>query len=525
MPGPTTAERRSSLAAGRPGAASIVKLLLERGADAKASGNARDTPLVEAATAGDAEIMQVLIDHGADTVTGAGAALALAVRTHCSKCMELLANNLEAPAYSEALGSIGSVGDVNAVRFMLDHGADVNTADPMGRTPLMSAASSDVLLLEEVKLLIDRGANVNAKSHSGETALDVATLRGATPVVGLLLKSGATGRTVPVPELALQRGNTIRAAVGRSLPALQRADASFIQKTGCISCHNGSLPAMAVSSARSHGFQVNEQVAREQVAANVAILASRRERWYQGIPFVTLADPGIFGYVLAGLHGEQYKPDVNTDAVVMYMKAHQMPEGYWAFGRWERPPLCAGDITQTALAMRSLQLYAPNVDKAGYDKSVQLAAAWLATAESKTTEDRAWRLLGLAWAGKDKDAIQKAMRELLATQRSDGGWSDIPTLPSGAYATGQAMVALRTAGLPASDAAYHRGVQFLLNTQLQDGSWYAKTRALGFQPYFDNGFPHGVDQWISGAATSWATMALALASPVSAVATPSVRRE
>ncbi|PYU94591.1 MAG: hypothetical protein DMG08_07215 [Acidobacteria bacterium] len=48
--------------------------------------------------------------------------------------------------------------------------------------------------------------------------------------------------------------------------------------------------------------------------------------------------------------------------------------------------------------------------------------------------------------------------------------------------------------------------------QLEDGSWYVKTRALGFQPYFDNGFPHGVDQWISGAATGWATMALTLAS-------------
>jgi len=200
-----------------------------------------------------------------------------------------------------------------------------------------------------------------------------------------------------------------------------------------------------------------------------------------------------------------------------------MPEGYWAGGRSARPPLCAGEITQTVLAMRSLQLYAPNVDKAGYEKSIQLAAAWLAKAESKTTEDRAWRLLGLVWAGKDKDAIQKAMRELLATQRSDGGWSDIPTLPSGAYATGQAMVALRNAGLPASNSATQRGVQFLLNTQLEDGSWYVKTRALGFQPYFDNGFPHGVDQWISGAATSWATMALTLSSPASAPATRSLK--
>jgi hypothetical protein len=40
-----------------------------------------------------------------------------------------------------------------------------------------------------------------------------------------------------------------------------------------------------------------------------------------------------------------------------------------------------------------------------------------------------------------------------------------------------------------------------------------RTRAAGFQPYFDNGFPHGVDQWISAAGTSLATIALTLATP------------
>ena len=85
-------------------------------------------------------------------------------------------------------------------------------------------------------------------------------------------------------------------------------------------------------------------------------------------------------------------------------------------------------------------------------------------------------------------------------------------MESTAYATGKALVALQAAGLPVSDPAYQRGVQFLLTSQLEDGSWYVRTRAAGLQPYFDNGFPHGVDQWISAAGTSWATMALTLAS-------------
>jgi N-acyl-D-amino-acid deacylase len=39
------------------------------------------------------------------------------------------------------------------------------------------------------------------------------------------------------------------------------------------------------------------------------------------------------------------------------------------------------------------------------------------------------------------------------------------------------------------------------------------SRAVKFQPYFESGFPHGHDQWISSAGTAWAAMALALTHP------------
>jgi len=46
-----------------------------------------------------------------------------------------------------------------------------------------------------------------------------------------------------------------------------------------------------------------------------------------------------------------------------------------------------------------------------------------------------------------------------------------------------------------------------------DGSWYVRSRAMGFQPDFDAGFPHGHDQFISSAGTNWASMALTMALP------------
>ena len=52
----------------------------------------------------------------------------------------------------------------------------------------------------------------------------------------------------------------------------------------------------------------------------------------------------------------------------------------------------------------------------------------------------------------------------------------------------------------------------LLRTQLADGSWHVRSRAAKFQPYFESGFPHGHDQWISSAGTAWAAIGLAAAS-------------
>jgi squalene cyclase len=118
--------------------------------------------------------------------------------------------------------------------------------------------------------------------------------------------------------------------------------------------------------------------------------------------------------------------------------------------------------------------------------------------------------MGLVWAGNKAEA-QKALKELVAHQKVDGGWSDLGTMESSAYTTGEALVAMRIAGVPAADAAFKLGVDYLLRTQQEDGSWYVKSRAMTFQPYFESGFPHGYDQWISAAGSSWAVMALSLA--------------
>ena len=78
-------------------------------------------------------------------------------------------------------------------------------------------------------------------------------------------------------------------------------------------------------------------------------------------------------------------------------------------------------------------------------------------------------------------------------------------------ATEKVLVALRQSGAVSEKAAaFRRGVCFLLTSQLDDVSWFVASRSLPIQPHFETGFPHGRSQFISCAATSWATLALIL---------------
>jgi hypothetical protein len=78
-----------------------------------------------------------------------------------------------------------------------------------------------------------------------------------------------------------------------------------------------------------------------------------------------------------------------------------------------------------------------------------------------------------------------------------------------AYATGSALVALHEAGgLSCQHPAWLRGLRYLLRTQQPDGSWHVVSRAKPLQEYFESGFPHGKDQFISTFATGWAAEAL-----------------
>lgn len=501
------------IAAGISGAKPVLDLLLEHGAkpSVKGPGLVFDTtPLTEAAFAGDEANLRTLLAAGADVRMAGPGPLAFSLRAQCGPCIEMFLKTAPPPLASVAM-VLGAppLGPALATPLLLEHGGDANAQDPGGHTILMLAAASDAIPTDAVQTLIAHGADVNRVGPRGDTALALAKQHGHTAVVDLLMKAGAKDDTAAASAPAPSPAGSPRAAVLRTLPLLQQNDVAFMRKSGCVSCHNDTLTALTVAAARKQKVPVNEEIAGSQARKIAAYLDDWRDRALQGVGIPGDAD--TIGYILLGMAAESSPQTASTDAMVHFLKRTQQANGQWR-GLAHRPPIESSDIEVTATAMRAMQVYAPTPNRSEYAAATKRAAAWLQTARPAGTEDRAFQLLGLGWSQADKRTIDQAARALLAEQRPDGGWAQIATLPSDPYATGQALVSLQESGaLAATNAAYRRGVQFLINTQLADGSWYVKSRAVPLQPHFESGFPHGRDQFISAAATNWATMALTYA--------------
>ena len=326
-----------SLAAGRLGSAPVVKLLLDRGAHPSPPppSSARRAPsglrltsaLVQAANAGNAAVFRMLVERGAD-LTSAGNALMLAARAGCGSCIDTLMEGASRATLEATLVALAPYGDAALLARLIDRGAGVNARltsgrrDMRDRTPLMLAASSDLVPTDAVQMLIARGAEVNARGPAGETALDLARRNGDTEVVRVLLAAGASpGAAMPVPSLSPMPADSPRAALARIMPVLQRSDVTFLEKTGCVSCHHNSVVSMAVAAARANGYAVNEAAAKKQASAIGVYLESWRERTTQNMFIAGQAD--TISYLLFGLAADRYSPDPATDAQALWLKRRE----------------------------------------------------------------------------------------------------------------------------------------------------------------------------------------------------------
>jgi hypothetical protein len=340
-------------------------------------------------------------------------------------------------------------------------------------------------------------------------------------VLSLNVLAGACLVQLVTAEEPAVAQDELRAAVGKSLPLLMKAAVGHREeRKQCFACHQQGVPIFALTAAKTKGFAIDDAELATQLQFIADFLAKNRENYLQGKGTGGQADTA--GYALVTLAAGGWQPDATTAAVSEYLLLRHKDENHWK-STSNRPPTEASPFTTSYVALRGLADFGTPEQKERTGKRTEQVREWLVGAAAKDNEDRVFRLLGLKLANAPEEDIAAAAKDLLAKQRDDGGWAQLDSYdseqgqPEGAtksdaYATGTALVALHQAGgLATTDAAYQRGLSYLLKTQQPDGSWHVASRSKPFQAYYESGFPHGNDQFISCAASGWATWALVLA--------------
>jgi ankyrin repeat protein len=323
------------------------------------------------------------------------------------------------------------------------------------------------------------------------------------PVILLLLAPpAANGQTDAVRA---------RAAAVRALPMLQQSVRTFVENRSCVSCHHNSVAVMALRMAQ-----------RQHLAVDGAVLDAVETKTFRQLRSATAVDNAVQAvgmsdptpsdsYLLMAAHEARLPADLATATWAARVARWQLEDGHWTTSDF-RPPHSGSLFTATATAVRAIQAYMPAELASERDRAVQRAATWLRSNRPRSTEDAAFRIMGLASAGASGHDLQLAGADLVALQQPDGGWPQIAGYRSDAYSTGEALVALHEAGVPSADRAPSRGVAFLVSSQARDGTWRVRTRMISpaeVSPmYFATGFPYGKDEFLSFTGSCWAVMGL-----------------
>ncbi|EQB48109.1 hypothetical protein CGLO_12685 [Colletotrichum gloeosporioides Cg-14] len=148
----------------------IVQHLLDHDADVNATGKSLASPLVSAVTKGHAEVVQLLLDSGADVtaLNSAGCALMAAAQHSRILIAKLLLERganvqcrhrgLEDTFHLIPLVIASGKGDLEAMKLLLEHGADLNA---------IRCKHNET---EMVELLLDYGANPYDNGSRGKDA-------------------------------------------------------------------------------------------------------------------------------------------------------------------------------------------------------------------------------------------------------------------------------------------------------------------------------------------------------------------
>ena len=274
--------------------------------------------------------------------------------------------------------------------------------------------------------------------------------------------------------------SAVSAAIDRGLAFLAADAMAWKNEHNCVSCHHASLVVWAMREAMPRGYKVDKPVLAELTtwiaeSGDGTTSLARPD----GIP-KALNEKAVS---LALARTADPQPDANSQQglqlLLSTVKSDQQENGSWASWPDTRPPIFGHSDERATLAATLALLPAAATGDNSAIVARDKAMAWIA--ETKSDDDAqsmALRLVVWQRAGRPMSEWLPLAGRIRERQNTDGGWSQTSDMPSDAWATGQALYALRTRTLcptiPRSNAAH----AFLVRTQRDDGSWSMISRPV-----------------------------------------------
>ncbi|KAJ7595583.1 ankyrin repeat-containing domain protein [Mycena floridula] len=215
---------------------SHLKQFVKWGADPNApdmTNRYHPTALSQAAQGGHLEMVRFILEHGVEV-------------------------NAKAGRWSCALGAAARWGKIEVAECLLIHGADPNVHDDILNYAVYGG-------LEIVKMLIDKGANLQVL---GEAALESASGSGNLGIVKLLIEKGVSPKKGQILQVACYCGNleVVKVLVENAIDSDEKEVVEFLIQSGADVNATGDNSKTPLQLAIQEGYKEIEDILRRHGA-------------------------------------------------------------------------------------------------------------------------------------------------------------------------------------------------------------------------------------------------------------------
>jgi len=320
----------------------------------------------------------------------------------------------------------------------------------------------------------ERTLTLDASPHTIRLGAVVKVPRGRT---SLMWKGPGHRDYAPIDSrylghTAAQRAwkRTSRQAAQAGLEWLQSQSVAWQRTQGCFGCHVQGQVIRGLAVARANDYIVNEDAYQQ-------LIQLTRDRQNPDGSYHNEGQVTATLFAAAGLTAVDELTNVHEDDTVLkalrWLLPRQRPDGEFPIDN-VRPPINQGSILTTANSAAAFSRAAAETGDPQFRQAADCAVTWIASAATQTTQDTAFKIMALARLGNPEQRRTAAAlaQEFVREQAPDGGWKEVGTQSGpNAFATGQALCALRDAGMDAGSPPFQKAVRFLLAHQKPIGDW------------------------------------------------------